>query len=98
VEGTDDALSLSQFAVEGGEEQHRRRAIQRIPCCHCDPAPAADKLRRHDQIRLAAPNAKIRFISYPSVFGTGSGVACSGGTGTSAWAYTTDERSTCRDC
>ena len=51
-----------------------------------------------DQIRLAAPNAKIRFISYPSVFGTGSGVACSGGTGTSAWAYTTDERSTCKDC
>jgi O-glycosyl hydrolase/lysophospholipase L1-like esterase len=44
-----------------------------------------------DQIRLAAPNAKIRFISYPSVFGTGSNVACSGGTGTSAWAYTTDE-------
>lgn len=44
-----------------------------------------------DQLRLAAPNAKIRFISYPSVFGTGPSVACSGGSGTSAWAYTADE-------
>ena len=44
-----------------------------------------------DQLRLAAPNAKIRFISYPSVFGTGSNVACSGGSGTSEWAYTADE-------
>ncbi|GAA2751815.1 O-glycosyl hydrolase [Amnibacterium kyonggiense] len=44
-----------------------------------------------DQILAAAPNAKIRFISYPSVFGTGSDVACSGGSGSSAWAYTADE-------
>ncbi|HEY3558679.1 MAG TPA: carbohydrate-binding protein [Kribbella sp.] len=44
-----------------------------------------------DQLRLAAPNAKVRFISYPSVFGAGSSVACSGGSGTSAWAYTADE-------
>lgn len=44
-----------------------------------------------DQIRAAAPNAKIRFISAPSVFGTGTNVTCSGGTGSSAWAYTADE-------
>jgi glucosylceramidase len=44
-----------------------------------------------DQIRLAAPNAKIRFLSYPSVFGAGSNVSCAGGTGTSAWEYTTAE-------
>jgi glucosylceramidase len=43
-----------------------------------------------DQIRTAAPNARIRFISYPSVFGTGS-VSCSGGTGAGAWNYTTTE-------
>lgn len=44
-----------------------------------------------DQILVAAPNARIRFISYPSVFGTGTNVSCSGGSGTSAWSYTTDE-------
>jgi O-glycosyl hydrolase len=44
-----------------------------------------------DQIRAAAPNARIRFISYPSVFGTGTNVSCSGGSGSAAWSYTTDE-------
>lgn len=44
-----------------------------------------------DQIRAAAPNARIRFISYPSVFGTGTNVSCSGGTGTTAWSYTAAE-------
>lgn len=45
-----------------------------------------------DQIRTLAPNARIRFISYPSVFGVGQ-VSCSGGDGKSAWSYGTDETS-----
>ena len=43
-----------------------------------------------DQIRAAAPNARIRFVGFPAEFGTGS-VSCQDPAATPTWAYSTAE-------